>query len=88
MINNFKKISVPIRKTPIPAFPHGEAGAFKNSPVGYFSEQAGLPRWLPTAWLLAKMIYQIIFLRSAPPLGEIRKGVISKHLLFKISLFL
>jgi len=27
------------------AFPHGEAGASENSPAGYFSEQACLPRW-------------------------------------------
>jgi hypothetical protein len=40
--------------TPIPtpaeagqAFPQGEAGASENSPMGYFSEQACLPRWPP-----------------------------------------
>jgi len=27
------------------AFPQGEAGASENSPAGYFSEQACLPRW-------------------------------------------
>jgi len=33
--------------TPFPTFPQGGAGASENSPVGYFSEQACLPRWLP-----------------------------------------
>jgi len=32
---------------PLSRFPQGEAGASENSPVGYFSERACLPRWPP-----------------------------------------
>jgi len=53
----------------LPVSPQGEAGAFKNSPVGYFSEQAGLPRWLPAGWLLRETSPRGWFFTLGPPRG-------------------
>jgi len=57
--------------------PQGEAGAFKNSPVGYFSEQAGLPWWLPHR--LASSLNQptglVLYARTSL-WGKVRMGVI------------
>ena len=52
-------------------FPQGEAGALKNSLAGYFSEQAGLPRWPSLqSGSFAKPAHRAGSIRSALPLGE------------------
>jgi hypothetical protein len=45
MITN--RITNYIFRHPLSYFPQRGAGASENSPVGYFSEQACLPRWPP-----------------------------------------
>ena len=51
--------------------PKGEAGALRNSLAGYFSEQAGLPRWLSLqAGSFAKPAHRAGSIRSALPLEE------------------
>ena len=47
--------------TPFTTFPHGEGRAFKNSPVGWFSEGARLQGWPSRqTGLFAKIAYKAI----------------------------
>jgi len=61
--------------TPLSISPHREAGALRNSLVGYFSEQAGLPR-RPSlqSGSFAKPAHRAGSIRLALPLGEGREG--------------
>jgi len=73
------KIIITFFESILPPFisPQGEAGALRNSLAGYFSEQAGLPRWLSLqAGSFAKPAHRAGSIRSALPWGKVGKGVI------------